>query len=53
LLRQEDLLTLTGLIEAGKIRPVVDRTYSLADTAEGLRRVEAGHARGKLVITLV
>jgi NADPH:quinone reductase-like Zn-dependent oxidoreductase len=53
LLRQEDLLTLTGLIEAGKIRPVVDRTYPLADTAEGLRRVEAGHARGKLVITVV
>jgi NADPH:quinone reductase-like Zn-dependent oxidoreductase len=53
LLRQEDLLTLTGLIEAGKIRPVVDRTYPLAETAEGLRRVEAGHARGKLVITVM
>ena len=50
--RQEDLLTLTGLIEAGKIRPVVDRTYPLADTAEGLRRVEAGHVPGKLVIAV-
>jgi NADPH:quinone reductase-like Zn-dependent oxidoreductase len=49
---REDLLTLTGLIEAGKLTPVLDRTYPLADTAEGLRRVEAGHARGKVVVTV-
>ena len=43
---------LTGLIEAGKLTPVLDRTYPLADTAEGRRRVEQGHARGKVVITV-
>jgi NADPH:quinone reductase-like Zn-dependent oxidoreductase len=48
-----ELLAVTGLIEDGKITPVVDRTYPLADTVEGLRTVEQGHARGKLVITVV
>jgi NADPH:quinone reductase-like Zn-dependent oxidoreductase len=48
----DQLLTLTGLIEAGKLTPVLDRTYPLDDTAEGLRRVEQGHARGKVVITV-
>jgi NADPH:quinone reductase-like Zn-dependent oxidoreductase len=43
---------LTGLIEAGKLTPVLDRTYPLAGTAEGLRGVEQGHARGKVVITV-
>jgi NADPH:quinone reductase-like Zn-dependent oxidoreductase len=47
-----DLLTLTGLIEAGKLTSVLDRTYPLAGTAEGLRYVEQGHARGKVVITM-
>ncbi|KUN87244.1 NAD(P)-dependent alcohol dehydrogenase [Streptomyces griseoruber] len=46
----EDLLAVTALIEAGALTPVVDRTYALADTAEGLRHVERGHARGKAVI---
>src|SRR6266542_3097632 len=50
--KQEQLLTLTGLIEAGKLTPVLDRTYPLAGTADGLRRVEHGHARGKIVITV-
>jgi NADPH:quinone reductase-like Zn-dependent oxidoreductase len=49
---REHRLTLTGLIEAGKLTPVLDRTYPLAGTAEGLRRVERGHARGKIVITV-
>jgi NADPH:quinone reductase-like Zn-dependent oxidoreductase len=49
---RDQLLTLTGLIEAGKLISVLDRTYPLADTAEGLRRVEQGHARGKVVITV-
>jgi NADPH:quinone reductase-like Zn-dependent oxidoreductase len=50
--KREQLLTLTALIEAGKLTPVIDRTYPLADTAVGLRRVEQGHARGKVVITV-
>jgi NADPH:quinone reductase-like Zn-dependent oxidoreductase len=48
----ENLLTLTGLIQAGKLTPILDRTYPLADTADGLRHVEQGHARGKVVITV-
>ena len=47
-----DLLAVTGLIDAGTLTPVVDRTYPLACTAEGLRHVEAGHARGKVVLTV-
>ncbi|WP_200302477.1 NAD(P)-dependent alcohol dehydrogenase [Streptomyces adelaidensis] len=48
----DDLLAVTALIEAGTLTPVVDRTYSLADTAEGVRHVEHGHARGKAVVTV-
>lgn len=46
----EDLLAVTALIEAGRLTPVVDRTYPLADTAKGVRHVEQGHARGKAVV---
>jgi NADPH:quinone reductase-like Zn-dependent oxidoreductase len=49
---QQDLIDVTGLIEDGKLTPVVGRTYSLADAAEGLRQVEEGHTRGKIVITV-
>ncbi|MEV5016508.1 NAD(P)-dependent alcohol dehydrogenase [Streptomyces sp. NPDC053780] len=47
-----DLLAVTALIEAGQVVPVVGRTYALADTADGVRHVEEGHARGKTVITV-
>jgi NADPH:quinone reductase-like Zn-dependent oxidoreductase len=50
--KREELLDVTGLIEDGKLTPVVDRSYPLADTAEGLRHVEQGHARGKVVVTV-
>ena len=50
--KQGDLLALTRLVEDGKLTPVLERTYPLADTADALRRVEQGHARGKVVITL-
>jgi NADPH:quinone reductase-like Zn-dependent oxidoreductase len=43
---------LAGLIEAGKVTPVIDRTYPLSETPEALRYLEAGHARGKVVITV-
>ncbi len=49
--RQADLLTLTELIEAGKVRPVI-RTYPLRDAAQALRYLERGHARGKVVLTV-
>ncbi len=49
---QAELLAVTGLIEGGKLMPVVDRTYPLADTVEGLRTVEQGHTRGKVVVTV-
>jgi NADPH:quinone reductase-like Zn-dependent oxidoreductase len=45
-----DLATLKGLIEAGSIRPILDRTYPLVQTPEAIRYVEARHARGKVVI---
>jgi NADPH:quinone reductase-like Zn-dependent oxidoreductase len=47
-----DLPTLRELIEAGKITPVIDRTYSLSETPEAIRHLEEGHARGKVVITV-
>jgi NADPH:quinone reductase-like Zn-dependent oxidoreductase len=48
----EDLSAVAALVEAGELSPVVDRTYALADAAEGLRHLEGGHARGKAVITV-
>jgi NADPH:quinone reductase-like Zn-dependent oxidoreductase len=50
--QREHLLAVTDLIEAEKLTPVVGRTYPLADTAAGLRHLEEGHARGKVVITV-
>ena len=46
----KDLVFLRGLLEAGKIRPVIDQRYPLAQTAEALRYLGTGHARGKVVI---
>jgi NADPH:quinone reductase-like Zn-dependent oxidoreductase len=48
----EGLLDLTVLIEAGKVTPVMDRTYPLRDTAEAMGHVGEGHARGKTTITV-
>ena len=50
--RQEDLQMLNHLLEAGKITPVIDRTYSLAEVPDAIRYLEAGRARGKVVISL-
>ena len=48
----EDLLVLKEMIEAGKVRPVIDRTYPLSETPAAMRYLEEGHARGKVVITV-
>ena len=50
--RNADLVFLGELAAAGKLTPVVDRTYPLADAAEAIRYLEAGHARGKVVVTV-
>jgi NADPH:quinone reductase-like Zn-dependent oxidoreductase len=49
---KEDLQTLKELIEAGKVRPVIDRTYPLSEVPEAVRSWARGHARGKVVITV-
>jgi NADPH:quinone reductase-like Zn-dependent oxidoreductase len=48
----EDMLVLKELIEAGKITPVIDRTYPLSEAPQAIRYLEQGHARGKVVITV-
>jgi NADPH:quinone reductase-like Zn-dependent oxidoreductase len=49
---KEDLQFLKQLVEAGKLTPVIDRTYSLSEVPEAIRYLEEGHARGKVVITV-
>ena len=49
---QEDVDYLIELVESGKVRPVIDRTYALSETPDAIRYLEGGHARGKLVITV-
>jgi NADPH:quinone reductase-like Zn-dependent oxidoreductase len=48
----EDMLALTELIDAGKVTPVIDRTFPLSEVPKAIRYVEEGHARGKAVITV-
>ena len=49
---QEDLVYLGELLEAGKIVPVIDRTYPLSEVPEAFRYVEETHAQGKVAITV-
>jgi NADPH:quinone reductase-like Zn-dependent oxidoreductase len=50
--RKEDLTTMRELMETGKVTPVIDRRYRLSEVAEAIQYLEAGHARGKVVITV-
>jgi NADPH:quinone reductase-like Zn-dependent oxidoreductase len=49
---QEDLVFMTELLESGKVVPVIDRRYPFNEVAEAVRYYGAGHARGKVVITV-
>jgi NADPH:quinone reductase-like Zn-dependent oxidoreductase len=49
---KKDLVFMKELLEAGKVVPVIDRRYPLGETAEAIRYLEEGHARGKVVITV-
>ena len=49
----DDLVVLRGLVEAGKITPVIDGTYPLEETPRAIDRVAAGHTRGTIVISVV
>jgi NADPH:quinone reductase-like Zn-dependent oxidoreductase len=51
-IRTEDLRFLQELLDAGKIKPVIDRRYELSEAPEALRYLGEGHARGKVVITV-
>src|SRR6266581_1541232 len=51
-MNQADLLLLKELLEAGKVVPVIEKCYPLSETAEAIRYLAEGHARGKVVITV-
>jgi NADPH:quinone reductase-like Zn-dependent oxidoreductase len=51
-LRADDLSALGALVAEGKVVPAIERRYSLAESAEAIRYIDSGHARGKVVVTL-
>ena len=51
-LTKDDLNVLRDFMQAGKLSPVIDRTYKISETQAAVRYLEEGHARGKVVITL-
>jgi len=50
--KKENLVTLTELIEDGKVTPVIGRSYPFGDIPDAIRHQEQGHARGKIVVTV-
>ena len=51
-LNKDDLIVMQEFLAAGKVTPVIDRSYPLSDVSEAIRYLEKGHARGKVVITV-
>jgi NADPH:quinone reductase-like Zn-dependent oxidoreductase len=51
-LNKEDLAHVADLMQSGKVVAVIDKRYKLSDSAEAIRYIERGHARGKVVVTL-
>lgn len=51
-LNHDDLALLADLMQSGKVKPVIDRTYKLGDLPDAIRYLEQGHARGKVVVTV-
>jgi len=49
---QKDLAILGDLVQTGKVKPVIDRTYKLSEVPAAIAYLEEGHARGKVVITV-
>jgi NADPH:quinone reductase-like Zn-dependent oxidoreductase len=47
-----DMSILADLMQSGKVRPVIDRTFKFSETADALRYLETGHARGKVVVAV-
>jgi NADPH:quinone reductase-like Zn-dependent oxidoreductase len=52
-INQKDLLFLIELLKEGKVKSIIDKSYPLCETADALRYLEEGHARGKVVITVL
>jgi NADPH:quinone reductase-like Zn-dependent oxidoreductase len=51
-LNHDDLAYLADLMQSGKVKPVIDRTYKLGDLPDAIRYLEQGHARGKVVVAV-
>ena len=51
-INRDDLMTFCELIKAGKVKPMIDRRYSLGEAGSAIAYLEEGHARGKVVITV-
>ncbi len=49
-LTREDMTAMADLIQSGKVKPVIDKTYPMSRIADAMRYLEAGHARGKVVV---
>jgi NADPH:quinone reductase-like Zn-dependent oxidoreductase len=49
---QKDLTVLADMMQSGKVKPVIDRTYKLSEVPAAIAYLEEGHARGKVVITI-